>query len=715
MFSSNATQVSAVTQAEAVDFDGTNDYLSRSSDLTGNTNGQAFTFSAWLWKKADGTLFALYDSDNSGFFGIRIQLDASNQITIQANNASNTLILSATATSPLLGAIQTFVNVLVSIDLSSASNRAVYVNDVAATVTWTTYTNQTIGRIRNRHGVGNAQGGDRYAGRLSNVFLDYTYRNMSVTANRRLFITADLKPAAGQAALNPILYLAMSDPTTVGTNTGTGGNFTLTGTVARSGRGPNQYNAPYSDLDGAADYLSRTTAPSGIADSGVFTLGFSYQPDVIGGTAQAIICFSSSSSVRFDFYVDTDGSAYLRGYDTTSTTILQAIFAAATFVAGRNYVVTCSIDLSNSAKRHIYINGQSASPTWTNYTSGNINFNIATTPRYRVAANQTPSSYVNGKLGALWFNTSYIDLSVASNLAKFVSGTGINAKPVDLGANGELPTGTSPLIYLPMYGNNAGKNYGTGGDFTVNSGPYTGSRGPNEFWGNKAAFDGSTGYLRTATTTGAADSKTVSGSFWIRFNATPTGNQFPIYGATASGGSRGFRVLLNSTPNLRFLGTSNLGANVLDVTVALTLVANTDYYVQFCFDLTDSAKRFVYINNVSRTLTINTYSNTDIAHSEMTPMFGAGPAGASSAQLFFNGSLSETYIHTDYIDFSQEANRLKFRDAFGNPTDLPLAITALSVPNPIIYMRFDPASQGTNSGTGGNLTKYGTITDGGQL
>lgn len=37
--------------------------------------------------------------------------------------------------------------------------------------------------------------------------------------------------------------------------------------------------------------------------------------------------------------------------------------------------------------------------------------------------------------------------------------------------------GTPPLIYLPMCGNNAGKNYGTGGDFTVNSGPFAGARG----------------------------------------------------------------------------------------------------------------------------------------------------------------------------------------------------------------------------------------------
>lgn len=85
------------------------------------------------------------------------------------------------------------------------------------------------------------------------------------------------------------------------------------------------------------------------------------------------------------------------------------------------------------------------------------------------------------------------------------------------------------------------------------------------------------------------------------------------------------------------------------------------------------------------------------------------------ASQFFNGRLAEFYLTTDYIDFSQEANRLLFRDAFGNPTDLPAAIAKGTVPNPAIYMRFDPANQGLNSGTGGNFTKSGSITDGGQL
>ena len=45
---------------EGVSFDGTNDYLSRSSDLTGNADGKTFTFSAWVyWNRYQGTVYSM--------------------------------------------------------------------------------------------------------------------------------------------------------------------------------------------------------------------------------------------------------------------------------------------------------------------------------------------------------------------------------------------------------------------------------------------------------------------------------------------------------------------------------------------------------------------------------------------------------------------------------------------------------------------------------
>ena len=707
MFSSNTSQVAATaTQPEAIDFDGTNDYLIRSGDLTGNTDGKTFTFSAWVWSDVSGLSY-IYTTDNTSDSRVQTWISTT-QVGLYMKNPSGVVVLNASATVPNNNPPKnTWIHVLWSIDLASTSNRSCYINDVLqSTVSWDAYSNDLIDFTQTNHNIagGPVLGGYTKA-RLSNVYLDKTYRDMSVTANRRLFVTADLKPAAGQAALNPILYLTMADPTQPGKNSGTGGNFTLTGTVARSGRGPNQYNAPYSDLNGTTQYLRRTSIV-GIADGKQFSFSCVFNSD----STDAGFMFNMRTTSLFNSFavrLNTNNCLTVSAQNAAGTTILSVSTENNSIVAGRNYIITVSCDLTDTSKRWLYLNGEAVSVTWTTYTNDTIDFTI---PNYYVGLAVTPTSGIfNGRLGALWFNTSYIDLS--ANISKFVSGTGINAKPVDLGANGELPTGTSPLIYLPMYGNDAGKNYGTGGDFTVYSGPYTGARGPNEFWGNKIDFNGNAprSYLsRTSALIGVSDGNVISGSFWCSFDSA--GSAEDIFRISSSGNGDRFRISKTSSDQINIRARNAAGTILLNVTPS-GVVGAGDYYIQFCFDLSDSNKKYVYINGVSQGFTIVTYTNGSMGLSEPNVWIGT----YDSTQLTMNGRLAEFYISTTYIDFSQEANRLKFRDAFGNPTDLPSAIDAGTVPNPAIYMRFDPTTFGTNSGTGGNFTVTSTPTDGGQL
>lgn len=687
------------TYAKAVDFDGTNDYLSRASDFTGNADGKTFTFSAWVWNtsSAQGDFY----KSSSRF---RIDITNSNLRITGQDSGANPILIYTSANFKSQVEIGTFYHVLMSIDLTNASNRHVYINDVAITGgSFGTYTNANIDFTNTAHGIG-----ENFKGRLAHVFLDYTYRDLSNSTNRRLFITADRKPAQGQAALNPILYLLMDNPTTAHINLGTGGNMTLNGTIARSGRGPNQFNVPYSDLDGAADYLSRTTAPVGIADGKQFTFSCVVNKD----GSSSIFFINSSTTVRFYVYAST--SIQVFGYNSSGVKILQAeiLDSVLPVALGRNYTIAISMDLSDVNKRHIFVNGQTYSTVWTTYTNDSINFNPAT-PVFRVGANaaSTPTDFFNGRLGNVFFDTKYIDLSVPANLAKFVTGTGIDAKPVDLGSNGELPFGTAPLIYLPMYGNNAGKNYGTGGDFTVNSGPFLGARGPNEFWGNKADFNGTTGKLLNGAMSAGADSKTFSGSFYITPDST--GTSLPLFSLHDN---PGVKLWLDKSGDfLQFRAKNAAGTTILDVNnTSGNFIAGTAYQVLFCFDLSDAGKRFIYISGVSTTLNAATYTNDAVGFS-LVELACIGVDDYTTPSTYFDGRISEFYFTTDYIDFSLEANRLLFRDAFGNPTDLPSLIESGAVPNPAVYMRFDPANQGLNSGTGGNFTKSGTITDGGQL
>lgn len=701
--------------AGAIDFDGANDYLSRSTDLVGNVDGKTFTFSAWVWR--GDTALDPFLASGASSANARVWFATVNGgIVIYLRNSSDTNLLVANVdpASPGSKDLNTFVHVLISVDISNTSLRSAYINDAPASVTWTTYTNGIIDFTLPNWYVGGCVGdvdgtttNKRFSGRLSNLYLDYTYRDLSVEANRRLFITADRKPApkATLAALNPILYLPMTDPTQPGLNLGTGGDFALNGVVARSGRGPNQFNTAYSDLDGSADYLSRSNV-SALAKT--FTFLACFNLDTLGVQPTLIAQEISSANAEGHFvYVTVTGSVVINVRNGSNTLIVAFTSSTNSIVAGRNYVLCFSYDTSSAANRHVYLNGLPLSGTWTTYTIDGIAFSYDTYVGVNNNSGEAKGNYLDGKLGSVFLSPQYIDLSQPANLAKFVTGTGIDCKPVDLGASGELPFGTPPLIYLPMYGNNAGKNYGTGGDFTVNSGPFAGARGPNEYWGNKADFDGSTGYLaRTSALTGVSDGKTFSCSFW--FNPDSRDTSLQIFRIGELSAPYKLWIYKTSANTIQVFAYSTTGSELLSVGFG-NYITGTSVFIQMSFDLSDTNKRHVYVNGNTASPTFTTYVNGYVNFAYPASYFGRTSSG------YLDGKLSEFYFTTEYIDFSQEANRLKFRDAFGNPVDLMPQIEAGEIPNPAIYMRFDPANFGKNSGTGGDFTVNGAITDGGQL
>lgn len=722
MFSSQNSQVAATaTQAEAIDFDGTNDYLSRSSDLVGNTNSQTFTFSCfvypigsnsnWLYLATDSitnsrTFIRLNPSSGSFTLSVR-GIDASFNTCFEILNVS---LIPANTWSSLIVSVNNALNTMwVSVNDVASSFSDPFSNTNAIDFTW------------NQHYVG-IQSNNEYLGRMSNVFLDYTYRDLSVEANRRLFVTADLKPTLGQAALNPILYLPMSDPTAPGVNTGTGGNFDLTGVVARSGRGPNQYNAPYSLFDGANGYLSRTSNLTGAAASGTFTFAACIQFSNLSSDRMIFQISPQDGQFAFSVQVNSVEQISFTGRNAAGTPIFSTSvstgFSPSDTSAVRNFHIVISVDLSSTSTRFVALNGQLQSVGYGDYTNSTINFAPATNPRISVGASTRLSpggggvdSYYSGNIGAIYLSTSYIDLSVPANLAKFVTGTGINASPVDLGATGQLPTGTSPLVYLPLYGNNAGRNYGTGGNFTVNSGPYTGARGPNEFWGNRADFTASPYLSRTTALTGITNTKQITLSFWATFD---NWGQVILSLADSAGN---FNVYVDNASNkIRVFACNASGAIILQAETPATLSTGTSYHIQMCADMTSTTLRAFYINGVSVAATWS-YTNDTIAYQQASlPTIGAYWNGSQyTAASRLDGRISELYLSNGFVDFRFEANRLKFRDAFGNPVDLTAQIAAASIPTPAIYMRFPPTAFGTNSGTGGNFTVNGTITDGGQL
>ena len=88
---------------------------------------------------------------------------------------------------------------------------------------------------------------------------------------------------------------------------------------------------------------------------------------------------------------------------------------------------------------------------------------------------------VNADVFDYFFDDNFIDISSVSNRRKFIGAAG---KPVDLGANGELPLGASPLVFLHIDDGEAANNFkdnaGTGGGMTLNGALTTAATSPTD-------------------------------------------------------------------------------------------------------------------------------------------------------------------------------------------------------------------------------------------
>lgn len=222
-------------RALGADFDGTNDLLTRGADLTGSANGKTALFSCWFRKDGgDGAIRALL-SDDSGrnnfiFLGgntFRARAQASGSVTI--------LDISTTAT---FTASTTWHHFLISYDVGTVGRRHIFVDDVEDT-NQTTFTDDTIARAGNVDwGVGGKPAASQlFNGCLAEFYYTQEWFDISVEANRRKFISPSLKPVSLGAdgskptGTAPLIYETFKELD--GTNSGSGGDFSVTGTIDR--------------------------------------------------------------------------------------------------------------------------------------------------------------------------------------------------------------------------------------------------------------------------------------------------------------------------------------------------------------------------------------------------------------------------------------------------------------------------------------------------
>lgn len=215
-------------------------------------------------------------------------------------------------------------------------------------------------------------------------------------------------------------------------------------------------------FDGTNDGMSRGADLTGSADNAQGTVFFWFQ---LNGGDAANQDFFRTPAGNFSIRRNSANKFATQAFNPAFTNG-QTITTTATYVASsgwHSYLSSWDNNFASPNKlRHIYIDdvsdlasgGQSGAADVVDYTDTN----------WYVGWNGS-GNRINSDMSDLWFAEGvYFDFSTVSNRRKFISASG---GAVDLGASGELPTGSSPIVFQRGPASAFATNLGTGGNFTV--------------------------------------------------------------------------------------------------------------------------------------------------------------------------------------------------------------------------------------------------------
>lgn len=216
-------------------------------------------------------------------------------------------------------------------------------------------------------------------------------------------------------------------------------------------------------FNGSNVYLTRDGGLTGAADSKQLTISFWIKRNTSTGFQSIITATNTLGGgdyqSRFELRDTTNFFAWFI-LNSAGTTILQVETTSAIPFDEWTHIIG-SFDLTSTSKRWVYVNGVLDAATYTTYTNDTGDFTKAD---WAVGGWPNGGNLYDGDIADLWFAPGvYIDLSIEANLRKFVTAS---RGRVDLGDDGDIPTGSSPLVFLSGPFNGWVVNKGTGGGFT---------------------------------------------------------------------------------------------------------------------------------------------------------------------------------------------------------------------------------------------------------
>lgn len=193
------------------------------------------------------------------------------------------------------------------------------------------------------------------------------------------------------------------------------------------------------NFNGTTTYLD-TNALTGIADG---KKGSFMWHGRFANAASATEIIHDATNSRFRVSRTATGNIAVLGLNAATTTILSKTANAMPCAAAGVYKILVSWDLAVPGSYKIYINDVAAATSTGTFTDDSIDY---TTTEHSIGGGATGTAFFAGDMYSYWFDpTSALDFSTESVRRKFFSASGVQ---VPLGRNGELPTGTAPILFL---------------------------------------------------------------------------------------------------------------------------------------------------------------------------------------------------------------------------------------------------------------------------
>jgi len=209
-------------------------------------------------------------------------------------------------------------------------------------------------------------------------------------------------------------------------------------------------------FDGTNDTMLHGGSLTGLVNGISGTLAVRVAP-ADDGVWKSIV---GSGNGNFALAQSSSNSYQLELYNAATTQLVYFLSSSTHLISDGAKTLLLSWDLGVSPVCQFYIDGVSqgfAIPL----TAGTIDYVGGSPSWLAFGAPASPASIYDGDVTFLWFDDSYIDLSVSANRDKFLQ--------ANIGATGDGITGSDPLVYLTgdasEWNDVGGINLGTGGPF----------------------------------------------------------------------------------------------------------------------------------------------------------------------------------------------------------------------------------------------------------